>query len=343
VESAKTGWWSPKTAAAAVAADKWEKTIDLFQDVLLHPSFPEAEVEKERAALLNAIHTNDEHIFNVAEERFRKELFGDHPYGRPDDGTEASVTRLSREDLAAWHRERVCPQGAVLVTVGNVPTAALARRIEALARAWTSTGTAAGLPPSVVFPADPRVVEEKKVFEQSFLMLGFPAPSTDDARYPAMKLVNALLGGGMSSPLFQSVREEGSLAYEVASFYPSRRGKSSFVIYAGMDPKNLGLAEEKVRSVLADFVSRPPSPQDLEDAKNYIRGHYLMDHQTNGRLAWYLGWWELLGKGYAYDAVYPSDVSRVTADDIHRIARDTVAQPSVTVRVISTGPAPAVP
>ena len=66
-----------------VTADKWAKTFDLFEDILLHPSFPEAEVDKERAALLNAIRTNDEHIFNVAEERFRKEMFGAHPYGRP--------------------------------------------------------------------------------------------------------------------------------------------------------------------------------------------------------------------------------------------------------------------
>lgn len=61
------------------------------------------------------------------------------------------------------------------------------------------------------------------------------------------------------------------------------------MVYAGMDPKNLTLAEEKIRSVMADFVARPPSAQDVEDAKNYIRGHFLMDHQTNGRLAWYLG------------------------------------------------------
>ena len=69
--------------------------------MLLHPSFPEAEVDKERAALLNAIHTNDEHIFNVAEELFRNSMFGGHPYGRPDEGTEESVSKLTRDDLAA--------------------------------------------------------------------------------------------------------------------------------------------------------------------------------------------------------------------------------------------------
>lgn len=321
-----------------VTGDKWAKTFDLFEDVLLRPSFPEAEVEKERAALLNAIQTNDEHIFNVAEERFRKEMFGAHPYGRPDEGTEKSVSTLTREDLVVWHKRQVSPRGAVLVTVGKVPLSAFSKRVEAFARAWGASELLGAQEASVSYPSANRVAEEKKVFEQSYLMVGYPAPSVGSSTYPAVKLLNALLGGGMSSPLFRVVREEGTLAYEVSSFYPSRRKGSSFVIYAGMDPKNLGLAEEKVRSVLADFVAHPVSAQDLEDAKNYIRGHFLMDHQTNGRLAWYLGWWELLGKGYAYDTVYPADISKITGEEIARIAKEITSQPSVTVRVISHRP-----
>jgi zinc protease len=320
-----------------VTVDKWVKTFDLFEDILLRPSFPEAEVEKERAALLNAIHTNDEHIFNVAEERFRQELFGSHPYGRPDGGTVKSVSPLTREDLVAWHKARVSPRGAVLVTVGNVPLGPFRRRVEAFAHAWSDSPSAPSSSPAVVYPTVSRVAEETKPFEQSYLMLGYPAPSVGSSLYPVVKLVNALLGGGMSSPLFRVVREEGTLAYEVSSFFPSRRRGSSFVVYAGMDPKNLGLAEEKVRSVLADFASRPPAAQDLEDAKNYIRGHFLMDHQTNGRLAWYLGWWELLGKGFAFDTIYPDEISRVSAEDVHRAYQEILAQPSVTVRVISKG------
>lgn len=326
-----------------VTADKWAKTFDLFEDILLHPSFPEAEVDKERAALLNAIRTNDEHIFNVAEERFRKEMFGAHPYGRPDDGTEESVSKLTRDDLAAWHKRQVSPRGAVFVTVGDVPLPAFTKRVEAFARAWGATETVGAKEAPVSYPSKNRVAEDKRTFEQSYLMVGYPAPSVDSPKYPVVKLVNALLGGGMSSPLFRVVREEGTLAYEVSSFYPSRREGSSFVIYAGMDPKNLALAEEKVRSVLKDFIDHPVPAQDLEDAKNYIRGHFLMDHQTNGRLAWYLGWWEFLGKGYAYDAVYPGDISKITAAEVSQTAKDITSQPSVTVRIISKGPASSKP
>ncbi|MBP9128389.1 MAG: insulinase family protein [Elusimicrobia bacterium] len=322
-------------AGGQVIIDKWAPTFDVFEDVLLYPSFPQEEVDKEREALLNALKTKDEHIFSVAEELFRREMFGAHPYGRPDEGTEESVAQITRDQLRDWHRERVSPRGAVLVTVGRVPMGPLTRRVEKFAKAWTSPGGSALPVAPIAYPSKVRSAQGEGKFEQAYLMVGYPAPAVSSDDYPAMKLVNALLGGGMSSPLFQSVREEGSLAYEVSSFYPSRKAGSAFVVYAGMDPHNLHLAEQKVRSVLADFAAQPPSPQDLEDAKTYIRGHYLMDHQTNGRIAWYLGWWEILGKGYAYDTVYPDVISALTADEIHRISRDLFAHPSVTVHVIN--------
>lgn len=323
-------------AGGQVTVDKWAATFDIFEDVLLYPAFPQDEVEKEREVLLNALKTKDEHIFSVAEEQFRQEMFGSHPYGRADEGTEESVVKITRDQLRDWHRDRVSPRGAVLVTVGRVPPKALARRIEKFAAAWTHTSPPLAAPPPIAYPTQARSVQRTGKFEQAYLMVGFPAPAVSSDDYPSMKLVNALLGGGMSSPLFQSVREEGSLAYEVSSFYPSRKAGSAFVVYAGMDPQNLSLAEQKVRSVLADFAARPPSPQDLEDAKTYIRGHYLMDHQTNGRLAWYLGWWEILGKGHGYDKRYPDDISSLTAQQIHDISRNLFSQPSVTVQVIAS-------
>jgi len=322
-----------------VTADNWAAAFDLFEDVLLQPSFPPAEVEKEREALLNAIHTRHEQIFVVADERLRRELFGTHPYARADEGEDRTVRALTRDDLVGWHRARFRPDGAVLVTAGPVPPATLARRVARLVDRWAAGGGAAPAGVSAAPLPAPKIAVETPEFEQSYLMVGFPAPAVNDRRYPVMKLLNALLGGGMSSPLFREVREEGTLAYEVSSFYPSRRWGGSFVVYAGMDPKNLSLAEDKVRGVLRAFVAAPPSGQDLLDAKNYIRGHYLMDHQTNARLAWYLGWWELLGMGHAYDLQYPRDVVGVSAEEVHALAREILSGPSVTVRVESRPPA----
>ncbi len=328
-----------------VIVDNWPATFDLFQDILLNPAFPAAEVDKEREAALNGIRTKKEYIFNVAQELMQKEMFGDHPYGRPEDGTEETVKVLTREDLVRWHAAGLSPQGAVLVTVGPFSARETEGRVEGLINAWRpppgavpdrrmGRPTASASPvPAPPYPDKPRSVEENLPFEQGFYMRGYPAPPLTHADYPKVKLINALLGAGMSSPLFRVVREEAGLAYDVSSFYPSRRAGSDIVLYAGTDPKNVDLAGQKIQSVLTDFIAKPPSASDLEDAKNLIRGHYLMDHQTNARLGWYLGWWELLGKGHGYDAVYPGEIAAATAEEVHAAARRIFAAPSVTVRV----------
>jgi predicted Zn-dependent peptidase len=166
-------------------------------------------------------------------------------------------------------------------------------------------------------------------------MLAWPAPAFGAPDYAASKVLNAWLGAGMSSPLFMKVREEKGLAYEVASFYPSQKLGGSFIIYAGMDPSNLDAAQARALSVVDEAVKAPISADDLESAKRYIRGHFAMDHQTNGRQAWYMGFYELMGKGWAYDAQYPKDVQAVTAADVHAAAKKIFGRSPVIVRIRS--------
>ncbi|MGQ0644771.1 MAG: M16 family metallopeptidase [Elusimicrobiota bacterium] len=314
--------------------DKFAPLLDIVRDVLLTPTFPAEEFQKEKEAHLNAIRSKKERIFSVAFERFQTEMFGRHTYGRPTEGTEASVSRLTREDLLRWHKLRAVPRGAVLVTAGNVPLKRMRALVEKTFGDWSGEAEGrAAAPPG--YPGRPRAVEEKHPFEQSYLMMGWPAPPVGGKAYAAVKVLNALLGSGMGSPLFQVVREEEGLAYEVSSFYPSRRLGSAFVVYAGTDPKNLDKAQRKIEAMIADFLKKPLPSKDLEDAKQYVRGHYMMDHQTNRSLARYLGWWEILGVGHGYDETYMRDVDALTADDVQGAARELLQKPSAVVKIIS--------
>jgi len=317
-----------------VTSDKFAPLFNIVRAVLLAPTFPAEEFKKEKEAHLNAIRSKKERIFNVAYEKFQPALFGSHPYGRPGEGTAESVARITREDLAAWHRVRVAPEGAVLVTVSNFPAAKIKQILDKAFAGWTGKGekTAA---PAPAFPSKPVTLESSERFEQSYLMIGYPAPAATDPDYAAIKVLNALLGSGMSSPLFQKVREEAGLAYEVSSFYPTRKLGSSFVVYAGTDPKNLEEAQKRINAMITEFLQNPVKQEDLDDAKRYIRGHYLMDHQTNRSLARYLGWWEILGLGHKHDTVYPEQIQRVTAEDVRRAGQTLLGRPVTVVKVRS--------
>ncbi|MBI4396181.1 MAG: insulinase family protein [Elusimicrobia bacterium] len=316
-----------------VISDKFEKLLPIVQDVLLNPSFPPNEFEKEKQAQLNSIRANKEHIFTVAMQRLQREVFGDHPYGRPEEGTEATVASLTREEVARWHKERIQPKGSVLVTVGNISVAKMEQMIQKTFKDWTGAGTPPQGPGDIQYPRAPKSVQEIHPFEQGYLMLAFAAPGVAQSDYPAIKVLNTLLGAGMSSPLFQVVREEGGLAYEVSSFYPSRKLGSAFVIYAGTDPGNVDLAHEKIKTLLDDFRSKPVPEKALDDAKRFVRGHYMMDHQTNSRMAWYLGWWEILGKGHQYDGQYSQDIQSVSAEDVRRVAQQILKGPATVVKI----------
>lgn len=316
--------------------DRFGPFFSLFQEVLFTPSFPENEVAKERESHLNDLRADKEQIFHVAQERLQKELYPSHPYGRPEDGTEASVSGLTRADLVARHRSALQPKGAVLVTVADIPMPVLSKAVAALAAAWPAPSDALPQPGPAASPSGAVTVEERHPFEQSYFMLAWPAPAFGTPDYAAVKVLNAWLGAGMSSPLFMKVREEKGLAYEVASYFPAGKLGSAFTVYAGMDPRNLEAAQSRALAVIAEAVKAPPSAEELSAAKRYIRGHFAMEHQTNGRQAWYLAFYEVMGKGWRYDVQYPEDIQKVTAAQVHAAAKKIFGRPPVTVRIRSS-------
>lgn len=304
------------------------------REVLTQPTFPEDEFRKEQRAVLNALEAKKEHIFQVAYDRLNREVFGAHPYAWPEEGLPETVARMTARDVADWHRQRARPRGAVLVTITPDTPSHLEKLVADLAEGWPDAGELPPAPPRPVYGSGPVVVEERHPFEQGYVMLAAPAPGIQDSLYPAVKLLNVLLGSGMSSPLFRVVREEAGLAYETSSFFPSRRWGSAFVVYAGTDPGQVAKAEAKIRSLCQDFSVRPPTEEELRDARRFLLGHYRMDHQTNSRLAWYLAWWELNGLGFAFDQTYPSRIEAVTPQSVQEAARQVLGHPFTVVRIL---------
>ncbi|MDI6640898.1 MAG: insulinase family protein, partial [Elusimicrobiota bacterium] len=180
-----------------------------------------------------------------------------------------------------------------------------------------------------------REVSKRKKFEQSYLMYGFIVPEISSADYTKLKLLNAYLGGGMSSLLFQELREKAGLGYEVNSFYPSRKDKSHFVLYIGLDSAAMKVAEEKIDSVIDKLKTELISDVRLKEIKNYLTGNYIFGHQTNSQQSWYLGWWEILGKGYEYDDRYLKELNKVTPEEIRKVANKYLTDKFVVARILS--------
>jgi predicted Zn-dependent peptidase len=179
-----------------------------------------------------------------------------------------------------------------------------------------------------------RTVKIRSSFEQAYLMVGWQAPGATHEDQIPLKVLNTLLGGGMSSRLFVTLRENLGLAYEVSSFYPTRLGTSHWVIYLGLPKEKLEAASEELDRLLRSLADKGPTAVEVLQAKAMIRGSFLMDRQTRRRQAWYAAWWDYLGRGPEYPKEFLRAIDAVTPGQLHALLRKMLQQPRVTVTVV---------
>jgi zinc protease len=307
-----------------------DTALDIMSDVLLHPTFPPEEVEKERQLILAHINLQEDDKFAYTYKKFRETLYEGHTYANPVEGTPKTVTVLTRDALQEFHRRYWVPANMTLTVVGNFDEEELLGRLNvAFGKKPTSSPTKV-ISSKTFLPRYKSKILKKKV-EQSFIILGYLTVSVDSPDYPALKVASAILGEGMSSRLFQRLREAQGLAYNVGCAMPTRLRHSHIFAWIGTNPDTTDAAREGLIKQFELLASEPVTDEELNRAKNYLIGKFLIDHQTNLRQAWYLGWFQLLGVGYDFDKRYPELIRQVTKDDVLRVARTYFTKPTVAV------------
>jgi predicted Zn-dependent peptidase len=233
------------------------------------------------------------------------------------------VARITRDDIVDFYKRYYVPNNMTIVAVGAFDRALLLALLRAKLQELPKGTEDLPLKPQPVSFAltDNKSVEAAKRSNLTWLILGYPAPPIASPDYPSMKLLNAILGGGMSSRLFSELRDKRGLAYSTGSFYPSRAEDSHLVTYIIALPENAEAARQGIVNILQEIKERGVPQEELERAKSYVIGNYLIEHERAERRAWYLGWYETLGVGYQKDAEYPELIRAVTSEDIKRVAQ----------------------
>lgn len=320
-------------------AGEFQKALRMMTEVLTQPSFPAEEIKKERQHILAGLHSRRDAIFHLAYDHFAKAMFGDHPYGRPLEGRVETVARFTRDSLKTWYERHTLPEGAILSIVAPQSARQGLEWVRRALGSWSS-----GKKPAAPSPAE-RVKalnsshrsEVSSAFEQAYLMTGWQAPNAFHRDQMPLKVLNTILGGGMSSRLFVTLREELGLAYEVSSFYPTRLDLSQWVIYLGLPAERLPLAAQRLEKLLESFAQKGPTDAEMQQARAMIRGSFLMDRQSRRRQGWYAAWWEFLGRGADYSRGFLSAIDSVTASQVRDLMRRFMDQPRVTVKVVPRG------
>lgn len=283
--------------------------VDVLCDVVLDAVMDPADVELERDVVLSEIAGRDEDPEDLLADDFDALLLAGHPLAEPVVGTEDSIAAITRPTLAGFHARHYRPERAVLAVAGNVTHDAV---VAAAQRGFGARLAGAPEPvrrpeaaAGVVVPRERLAVREEDT-EQAHLMLGAPALRRGDPRWEAQLVLSTVLGGGMSSRLFQQVREERGLAYSVYSSATGYADLGTMAVYVGCAPERLGKAVGVVRDELADLAARGITPAELVRAQGQLRGELVLGlEETSARMS-RLGRREL-------DHGSPSDVAETLA------------------------------
>jgi zinc protease len=322
------------TARMICTADAFEPTVQLLAELLQTPAFEPEEIEKERQTTLAAIRRGEDDKFSLTLKRFMRELYGGHPYGTPRLGTAQSVSELRRDQVADLFAESLDPAGLLAVCVGNFDPAGARALLEGAFAQRAHKAEALQVAP-VRYPA-PAAVRFARDCEQAFLVMGYPACPITAPDYPALRVLNGVLGESMSSRLFVRLRDEQGLAYSTGSTVAGNARGGHLAGYIGTKPESLGTARDGMRAIFEETRSQRVPADELERAKNHIIGKFLIDHQTNARRGYYLGYFETMGLGAAMDEGYPALIAAVTSDQVIEAARKFITEPTV-VELVPSG------
>ena len=303
--------------------------VDLVTDVVFDAVCAEKDVEIERGVVLEEIAMRDDDPEDLLHDAFCTALLADHPLGRPVLGTEQSITDMSRNALNGFYRRRYTMPRMVLAVAGNIDHAEVLRLVRSALKGRLG-GTDTPVAPRVGrarITTTPKLVLHTDDTEQAHLMLGVRALDRHDDRRFALSVLNTALGGGMSSRLFQEVRERRGLAYQVYSSVAAYADTGHLSVYTGCQPDRLGEVAGVVRDVLASVARDGVSDEEIARAKGQLRGGLVLGlEDTSSRMS-------RIGKNELNYGVYLSveqtldRFQAVTAGEVSALAKELLTRP----------------
>jgi zinc protease len=295
--------------------------LDLLQEVLLSPAFPDAEIKRKVGEIQAAIKRSEERPEAVASRALAPLVYGAHPYGRPVEGTVESVGKLTRDDVVGFYRTYVRPDTAIVAVVGAITVAEARQAIQARLGGWSAP---AGPAPSVAeAPAGPPVQAKQiaRDLSQSTIVLGRQAIRQTDPDYFPLVVASYVLGGGSASRLYGRVRDESGQAYSVYSYVSPARYGASFVIGAQTRTAEVPKVLDAIRAELSRMTREPVTERELDLAKAYLIGSFPFRLDTSSKVADFGVAIEAQALGLDYADRYRANIRRVTAADVQRVAR----------------------
>ena len=307
--------------------------MDVLGELIVRPHLRSSEIESERAVIIEEIRSYlddpGEHVHTL----FDLAMFGDTPLGREIAGSEESVRALPEANLRAFWASAYRPGNVVVSAAGDISHAEV---VDLVQKAF---GTGEAIPstfePAPALPAGERVMAVRRDTTQAQICLGLPGLRRDDPEAWTLEVLNAILGDGMSSRLFQSVREEKGLAYDVSSYVVDYADTGAFVVSAGVDPDRIAPAVAAILTEMARVRDEIVPEDELARSKRYLGGRLELRMEETRNLASWLGGQEALHERVLTLEEALAELNAVTSDGIHALAGRMIRDDGLRMAVVA--------
>jgi zinc protease len=311
--------------------------LELVTDVMRNPSFPEAQIEREREVQIAGIRSNKDDLLKSAFKAMRRELFGTQSYGLDSLGTEAALEKIDSATLRAFHQKLATPDNCVLAIYGDVNAAEVKAAVETALGHWPSGKPAPVAPPEPTTAPGCRRVTDQCDKKQAVVVVGFPGSTLAAADRPALELLQEACSD-LGSRLFLRIREKLGLAYYVGAQNLLGLTPGYFAFYAGTEPARAAVVEKEMFQEVELLGTEGLTEEELKRAKAKIIGQRKIHRQDLGSLATSTALDELYGLGYDHSEAEDAKIAAVTCAEIKAVVQKYLRPEAAVVAVINPTP-----
>ena len=322
-----TGYW-------AKAHNKHtDKILDIISDMYLHPTFPTADLETEKGVIVEEINMYEDLPQLRVHEVFDELLYGDQPAGWNVAGTKENVRSFNRDDFVNYRKNHYVSGATTIVVAGDIDENDIFKKVEKY---------------FVEIPAGKKTAKKKvlekqnipavklrfKETDQTHLVMGVRAFNLYDKKMPALRLLSTVLGGGMSSRLFQKMREELGICYYIRSAANELTDHGNLVISAGVDSSRV---EEGINGILEEMMKvrdeKVPA-SELRKAKDFLIGNMYLGLESSDSLARFYGFQEILHEKIKTPKDIEKEIEKITATDVQKVTKEIITNSKLNLAIV---------
>lgn len=311
----------------------WKKLLEIITDMYLNPTFPGDDLEKERGVILQEISMYEDQPQRKVWYVLLDLLYGDTPAGRPVIGPADNIKKFSRDDFVSYRKAHYTSEKTVVVVSGDVSQSAVNREVKKRFSEILK-GKIGGKPKVKESQTTPGLKVFEKKTDQTHMIMAFRGLQARDKRIATMHVLDTVLGSGMSSRLFQRIREEMGACYYVRTHHDESTDHGLLTIATGI---NASRAEEVIKAILEEchkLVETPLTPGELEKAKEYFIGHLYMGLETSDALAEFYAEQEVIKRKLETPKEIEKSIRKVTAKDIQKLAKEIFHNGNLNLAVV---------